>query len=203
MQSLETLSRRLVESAPDLTALDRAYDAFIRAVLDSPLWTTEHPDGVRIPWRSAQAASAHPSFRDTFGSPGLYLFGSVAGVPLYLGMTRGPLWTRLARRYVQGRRSQCQLAADYEHQLLARGLEGFPDEVRAWYRRSFRGSTVRLEGAITFARHGIEGIWFALLPIPDPDAVRPLERRLIPVADAWNRSRRYPPLLNLQDTSAS
>jgi hypothetical protein len=199
MKTLEAHSSRLLEAVSDLAALEKAYSEFIQAVLDSALWSPEYPNRLRIPWRLAGQASVHPTVRHVFGSPGLYLFGSAGGVPLYLGMTRRPLWMRLWRRYLHGPRSQCQLAVDYERQLISHGLEGFPNEVREWYRRSFRSSTVRLEGAIAFTRHGIEGIWFAVLPIPDPTAVRSLERRLIPLANAWNRSRRHPQLLNVQD----
>ena len=199
MQSLTAQAVRLTEAAFDPAALDRAYADYIRVVLDWPLWSAEQPEGVRVPWRSALDASADPRLRDAFGSPGLYLFGSAAGIPLYLGMTRRPLKRRLWGRYLQGQRSQCQLAVDYEDQLRAIGLDGFPEELRGRYRRSFRGSTVRLEGAVAFAQHGIEGIWFTVLPMVDPKSVRPLERRLIAVADGWNRRRGYPPLLNRQD----
>jgi hypothetical protein len=144
MESSNAHSRRLAEATADPAALRHAYGDFIRAVLNSPLWSPEHTGGVRIPWRAAREASAHPSLRNAFGSPGLYLFGSAAGAPLYLGMTRRPLWKRLGGRYVHGPRSQCQLAVDHESELLAHGLEGFPDEIRAWYRRSFRNSTLRL-----------------------------------------------------------
>jgi hypothetical protein len=199
MQVISAHSRRLIEAASDPAALSTAYADFIRTVLDSPLWSPEHSGGIRIPWRAAREARAHASLRGTFDSAGLYLFGSAVGIPLYLGMTGGPLRARL-RRYVYGRRSQCRLAVDYEPQLLAHGLQGFPDDVRAWYRRGYGGSVVRLEGAVVFARHHIERIWFTLLPISGRESVRPLERRLIPVAGAWNRSRGYPPLLNLQHT---
>ncbi len=134
-----------------------------------------HPDGVRISWRSASAAFRSPALDAAFRSPGLYLFGSADGVPLYHGMTRGPLRKRLWGRYVGGGRSQCQLAADYERELLAHGIDGFPPDVRAWYLRSFGSSTVRLIGAAAFARHGIGGIWFTVLPVADAGAVRPLE----------------------------
>jgi hypothetical protein len=71
-----------------------------------------------------------PALRKAFGSPGLYLFGGETGVPLYLGMTRGPLWSRLRRRYVCGHRSQCQLAVDYNRQLIEQGVAGLLREVR-------------------------------------------------------------------------
>ena len=39
-------------------------------------------------------------------------------------------------RYVFVKNSQCQLAADYESELLAQGIDGFPEEVRVWYRKN-------------------------------------------------------------------
>jgi len=179
--------------------LGRAYADHVTAVLDSPLWSAADSGGLRIPWRSAVAACASPTLKEDFRSPGLYLFGSSAGVPLYLGMARAPLRKRLWGRYVRGQRSQCQLAVDYESELLAHGVDGFPPGLRAWYRRSFGNSTVRLVGAAAFAQHGIGGIWFTVLPIADVAAIRPFEQRMISVADAWNRRQGLPPLLNRQD----
>ena len=132
MQSLTAHAVRLTGAAFDPVALERAYADSIRALLDAPLWSAEHPDGLRVPWRSAPEGSAHPSLSAAFRSPGLYLFGSAAGVPLYWGRTRRPLKRRLWGRYVHGQRSQCQLAVDHEHQLRAHGLDGFPEDVRAW-----------------------------------------------------------------------
>lgn len=198
MRNLEALTRSLIGAASP-AALSRAYDGYIRAVVNSRLWSADCPEGLRIPWRSAREASADITLRNAFRLPGLYLFGSAAGVPLYLGMTRGQLWRRLRGRYVQGARSQCQLAADYQPELCARGLEGFPEEVRVWYRHSFRGSTVRLDGAVAFARQGIEGIWFSLVPVSEVARVRLLEQHLIPIANQWNRAHDYPALLNAQD----
>ena len=192
----------LLNAGSNRAELESAYSHFLEAVLGAPLWSTQQADGLRVPWRSGKEASAHTSLRDAFNSPGLYLFGSDAGVPLYLGKTATTLWKRLGRRYVRGKRSQCQLAVDYEQELLARGIDGFPDDVRGWYRKQYGTSTVRLQGAVTFARHGIEGIWFTLIPIKNTESVDPLEQSLIPVADAWNRSRGYPALLNVHYASS-
>jgi hypothetical protein len=181
------------------SALRNAYCDYISAILASRLWSSTSTFGLRIPWRQANSAAKHAASRNAFGSPGLYLFGSDLGIPLYVGMTKGPLWSRLRKRYVCGHRSQCQLAVDYEHELISRGLDGFPDDVREWYRKGYGTSTVRLKGAVAFARSGIEGIWFTLLPVSDPDTVRSFERALIPAACEWNSSRGYPLLLNAQN----
>ena len=196
----EELADRLLTVVSNRGKLERAYLRYLEVVLDGPLWSDQQPNGLRIPWRSANAARKHPQFREAFECPGLYLFGSDAGVPLYLGMTTTTLWKRLSRRYVRGGRSQCQLAVDYEQELLAHGIDGFPKEVRAWYQHNYPGSTVRLQGALTFAQHGIQGIWFTPIPTRDPDAPGRLEQSLMPVAEAWNRDRSYPALLNVHYT---
>lgn len=111
------------------------------------------------------------------------------------------LWKRLAKRYVRGKRSPCQLAFDFQNDLVSRGIDGFPDEIIAWYSQNYRSSSARLHGAVAFAQHGIEGIWFSILPVrvSERALVRDLEKSLIPIANDWNRSRGYPALLNVQD----
>jgi hypothetical protein len=199
--TLLALGARLVSVASDPVRLAHAYSDHLQMILAAPLWSTEHPEGARIPWRLAKEAREHQLMRPAFDSPGLYLFGSQEGVPLYLGKTRKTLWGRLARRYVNGERSQCQLAATYEKQLIADGMRGFPSEIRAWYSKQYRNSTVRLVGAVAFVQHGINGIWFTLIPVKDPSQADSLERLLIPVVDEWNTSHSYPPLLNLHYNS--
>ncbi len=196
---LQVYSDRLLAAASDDARLERAYADYIQAALDAPLWSAECPDGVRIPWRLAKQATAHPSLHHALGSPGIYLFGDEEGVILYLGMATTTLWKRLRGRYVAGPRAQCQLAADYASDLLAAGnITGFPEQIRAWYRRAYKGSTVRLEGALSFAQHGVEGIWVTVLPIADTASIHPLERALIHAANAWNHHKGYQPQLNKQ-----
>lgn len=188
----------LLAAARDRRILLKTYSAYLAALLDAPLWSPEHPSGWRVPWRLAAEAHKHASLHAALESPGLYLFGSAVGIPLYIGIARR-LWSRLSRRYVCGPHSQCQLAADYAEAISSAGLNGFPEEIRTWYRRSYRSSTVRLVGAVGFARNGIDGIWFTVLPISKPEQIRLLERQLIPIANEWNLQRGYPPLLNVQD----
>lgn len=198
----EEFAVQFLEAQYDSRALKQAYARYLGELLSSPLWSTPEPEGLRIPWRSAKEAAKHPHLAEAFKLPGLYLFGSGAGQPLYLGKTaKQTLWTRLRGRYVSGTRSQCQLAADYEVALINGGIDGFPEEVRTWYRRNFGSSTVRLKGAVAFAEHGIEGIWFTILPIENCDFVGGLEQALIPVADAWNQAQGYSRLLNLHYSS--
>ncbi len=82
------------------------------------------------------------------------------GVSRYVGRTNKSertLKDRLFGRYIGGPASQCQLAADYEQQLVAHGLAGFPPGIGT--------SRVRRKGAVDFAEHGIQGIWATILPI--------------------------------------
>jgi hypothetical protein len=196
----ESLIHPMLAVLNDASGLRGAYSDYIRSIQDSPLWSSPScTSGLRIPWRQAKSAANHPELQNAFRSPGLYLFGDVSRIPMYVGMTKGSLWSRLRGRYVCGRRYQCQIAVDYGRELITRGMDGFPDDVREWYRKGFGTSTVRLRGSLAFARSGIEGIWFTLLPVADPDSVRNLERALIPVALEWNVSHGYPPLLNVQD----
>jgi hypothetical protein len=192
---------RLSSAIGDPQALALSYSDHIEAALSEVPWSADRPEGVRIPWRLAKEARNYHRMRAAFESPGLYIFGSQGGIPLYMGKTETTLWKRLARRYVVGERSQCQLTATYEQGLLASGMRAFPPEVRAWYAKQYRNSTVRLVGALTFAQHGINGIWFTLIPITDPHQVASVERSLIPVADAWNESHAFPPMLNLHYSS--
>ncbi len=175
--------------------LPLAYASFLESLFAHPLWAAGDVLGRRIPWRAASAARrASPA---GFDSPGVYLFGARA-VPLYIGSTGRTLWVRLRGRYLVGQYSQCQLAATYADSIREKGVDGFPEEVRVWYRRGFRGSRVRLEGAVVFARQGIEDIWFALLPMASAADAKQLEDGLIPVAQRWNSEHGHPPLLNKQ-----
>lgn len=176
-------------------SLTHAYDGCMEVVLRSPYWSPECPSGLRIPWRLAKEARSYPSTSNVWDFPGLYLFGSAAGVPRYLGETGGTFRKRL-QRYVFGRRSQCQLAVDYEQALVERGLEGFPEEIREWYRRGHRTNTARLRGAVDFCQHGIDGIWFTLLPITGSNVPYLIEQLLIPIVNDWNLKKGYPLLVN-------
>jgi len=189
------LIKQLLDTVDRPDQLRLTYASYLRILFAEPLWSGGHALGRRIPWRSAQAARG--TSPTTFGSPGVYLFGA-KDIPLYIGSTGRTLWVRLSRRYLVGEHAQCELAATYGDLIWEKGVSGFPEEVRAWYRRGFGASRVRLEGAVAFARHGIEHIWFALLPTPDATAAKQLEDVLIPVAQRWNADHGHLPLLNKQ-----
>jgi len=197
--SPESIAGRLIDSLNAQHSLEAAYADWVELLVHQPIWSPGSPESLRIPWRSAREAHRCPLFKEAFESPGLYLFGNGDGVPVYLGKTeRQALWKRLSGRYVRGKRCQCQLAADYEPALIERGMAGFPDEVREWYRKNFSGTT-RLKGAVRFARDGIDGIWFTILPIADKTTIGKLESRLIRLANERNRSQGHPAMLNKQD----
>jgi len=86
----------------------------------------------------------------------------------------------------------------FEASLISSGIDGFPVEVRDWYRRSFGTSQARLRGAVRFAEEGITHVWFTLLPYGDTVAIELLERAIVPIAEAWNRARGLRPLLNVE-----
>jgi len=187
-------ANRLIGALRDKDSLAEIYALFMDELLRLPLWSPEDPHGGRIPWRAAERARR--LMQQEFDSPGLYIFGA-GEVPLYIGKTKDSLWNRLRGRYLNGERSQCELAARYSDRICEKGIEGFPEEIRKWYRRQY-GGWARLEGAVAFARHGIERVWFALIPVTDETIVDLLERRLIPVANEWNRVRGFEGLLNKQ-----
>ena len=180
----------------DLHQLERAYAAWVENLLTLPIWSLHQPNGKRILWQMAEIARKHPTLQTDFASPGLYLFGSAAGIPLYLGMTTQTLWKRLSGRYLRGERCQCQLAVTHGEELRRNGVDGLPESVREWYRKGYGTSTVRLEGAAVFARHGIDGIWVALLAMNDTPLIKTLEQKLIPIANKWNIARGYEPHIN-------
>jgi hypothetical protein len=134
---------------------------------------------------------------ETFESPGIYLWG-VEDRPLYVGITRESFSKRFSR-YIWSDRSQCNLAQRFEATLISTGIDGLPPEITDWYAQNFRGSKVRLRGAVRFAEEGIAKIWFALFPHNSVAEIRPLEQTLIPVADEWNKSHGLGQLLNKQE----
>ncbi len=189
--------KRIIDSRTNPSALNVAYDEFLQSLVSESLWSAENPIGSRIPWRLAAEAAKHASLADAFRLPGIYLFGNSTGIPRYVGMTRKQtLWKRLRGRYVHGKESQCQLAVDYQSELTKRGLEGFPVELREKRRRT--NTTARQRGAVEFAKNGIEGMWFALIPVADNSLIPDLEANLISIANAWNNSHGHPPLINVR-----
>lgn len=185
---------RLYDAVGDSDSLEAAYDVVLRNLFESPLWESGTVELRRILWSQGRQARS----QDAFGSPGLYLWG-IETRPLYIGMTLGSFRKRFSR-YIWQERSQCNLAEKFEASLVSDDINGYPAEIREWYARQFRGSEVRLRGAVRFAREGIAGVWFALFPHNRPAEIKHLERALVPVAGAWNHRRSLRPLLNVEFT---
>jgi hypothetical protein len=172
-----------------------AYDKVLRRLFKNPFWDGGSSELQRIHW--SQGKRARLEARDTFESPGLYIWGTKRH-PLYIGITRGSFRRRF-KRYIWESQSQCNLAQKYGALLRSKGIAGFPPEVRNWYAKNHRGSTVRLEGAVQFAKAGIESIWFTLIPHANVTDIRDLERKLIKIGNEWNELHSPGALLNKQE----
>jgi len=201
MKTFKSLSAPVVAAAGNPPRMRDAWADYVKALLKTPLWSADSQEGLRVYWKDAAKAKRDPRLNAEFDSPGLYIFGGGddLGWPMYLGMTTGSMYKRLARRYVRGEKSQCKLAADYEAELLERNIEGFPPKIRKWYAEQYRGSLARLKGALAFAECGIDTVWFTLIPVAESNAVRDVEKELIRVANEWNRAQGHPLLINVQD----
>ena len=178
----------------ELQTLALAYNEVIRNLLATPLWASGSAQERRVLWTDAGAA------RNTDAGPfklrGLYVWGA-EDRPVYIGKTGSNFGKRFCR-YIWSERSQCNLAREFETALIQRGIGGFSADIREWYSKGYGGSTVRLEGAVRFATEGIGKVWFAVFPVSDTNKIRPLEKALIPVANAWNLQAGIKPLLNIE-----
>ena len=171
------------------------FSEYMSSLFDELLWSPENPKARRIPFKYAGDAMVY--FKNEFGSPGCYMFGFENRM-LYVGETQRDLKTRLRGRYFIGKKTQYELAKKYEQQLIEKGIDGFPEEVVAEYKRQYHGSTVRLDGAVMFARIGIARVWFHLLPVDDIDDVLDIERVLIHFCNRLNKGNNYPQMINME-----
>ena len=184
----------LYEAVEDSESLRAAYDKFLGDLFEGPFWENGTVEFRRVLWSHGRQALIGDT--KAFASPGLYLWG-IEKRPLYIGITRGSFRKRFSR-YIWHERSQCNLAKEFEAPLRSDDIHGFPPHIREWYARNYRGSEARLRGAVRFAKEGIEGIWFALLPHDSLDEIERLERALIPVAEALNAKGSLGLLLNVE-----
>ena len=175
------------------------FDAWIAELASRRRWSESNPDGRCIPWRAAGAASEH--LREVLKHPGCYMFGAEPAIPRYVGATGASLRKRLFGRYLRvggaskaANLPQLLLAEKFEPEIKAAGIAAFPDDVVQAYKRSYRGGQARLVGAVDFVEHGLDGIWFTVLPLADAGQARPLERLLIRVASDWNVSHGFRPM---------
>lgn len=184
---------RLHNVVLDEALLPEAYDRFLNDLFEHPFWTRGSVAMQRVAWSEGRRARKEDP--ESFGSPGLYIWGAQER-PIYIGKTEKTFGDRFSR-YIWDPRSQCNLAKEYASRLLTDDINGFPTEVRDWYDKQFRGSKVRLSGAVRFAKEGIDDIWFALLPNHDPSEIKALEPAVIQVAQKWNQSNNLDRLLNV------
>jgi len=189
--------------ANDNNRLKEVYSEWLEKLFESKLWDDSNQDGKRIPWTKAE--NAFTIMKDTFNSPGLYIFVTEDNKLLYLGKAEGALKKRLRQRYFgpkketdNKRYAQFQIARNCEQVLKEKGYIGLPQNIKEWYRKYTKkdGTVVRLKHAQELARCGINGIWFTVLPIEDKDCIELLESKLINIANDWNLRKGYPDLLN-------
>lgn len=201
---------KAIENKDKLTGV---YSEWIETLFSSHLWDIKNIDGMRIPWMKAE--EAFDVRKDIFDSPGLYIFGTKENMPIYLGMAKGrvktrSLKTRLRSRYFgpksesskNKKYAQFQIAKEYEKLLNEKGHEALPKDVSDWYHKRYKNSDVRLIHAEELVKRGIDGVWFAGLPFPvdNPETIREIEKKIIPIANSWNIKHKFPELINKQDT---
>jgi hypothetical protein len=169
------------------------FSEYMIALFNEPFWTPENHKGTRILFKHAKESKVF--FRNEFSTPGCYIFGIEKRI-LYVGQTTRDLWTRLRGRYFIGGKTQYELSKRYEKLLIEKGISGFPPELVAEYKKQYHGR-VRLEGAIMFARVGVQEVWFHLLPISNIDNdVLDTEQVLIRFCNELNIRSGYKQMLN-------
>ena len=172
--------------------LEQTYAALLHELLISDFWSFENIKAPRVLWKDACLCRKSK----VFSKSGLYIWGA-GSVPRYIGKTNGSFEKRF-HRYIWDQKSQCHLAEKYEDDIIRNGIKGFPDEIHEWYKKGFGSSTVRLQGAVDFARHGLNTLWFSLFPIDEknPELVSRIEEEIISVANNWNLKSDFDPLVN-------
>ena len=170
-----------------------SYSMIIQILLDSKIWSNNEPKNPRVPWQHGR--SVRSEHKDLFSKSGIYLWG-VENIPLYIGKTKQSFNKRFSR-YIWSKKSQCNLALNYENELKNNGINGFPEEIMEWYKQNYGGSA-RLQGAVAFAKHGLNSVWFSLFPADDLNTIDYFEEKIIPVANEWNVKNGLRQLLNIQ-----
>jgi len=180
-----------------------AFCDYITTLIQEHFWSPENPERKRIKRIFFKHARESKSFfSEEFNKPGCYIFGVHKKI-LYVGMTTTTLWKRLGGRYFKGDDSkqtrkilqQYELAKKYEQSLIEKGIDGFPPEVIAEYRRQY-GGIVRLKHAVWFAREGIDKVWFHLLPVASVDHISTLEEILKQFCNTWNERHGFERIWN-------
>lgn len=192
----ENILLSLKKAMNDNKEVERIYSSIIDKILTSEFWSTNNKEALRVKWYDGR--TAREVRNDIFACSGIYLWGA-GEVPRYIGKAERQSFRRRFNRYIFGRNSQCDLAKIYEKEIKEKGIEGFPPDIREWYRRRF-GGTVRLRHAVDFAKYGIDNIWFTLFPANEEVAgdIGTIEEILIGVANNWNINKKLEPLINEQ-----
>ena len=189
------------------------------------LWSENNIDGNRIPWGKRGEIQNKKDFSNRFESKGMYIFGTKENIIRYIGITTDQIFKKRFNRYIsstgQGQKAQCQLANiisgkidKTNYKTLQEGAWNNKGDMKIFYRLKNRyhmflkniadekfipkdviNYSPRCKGAIDFALHGIDGVWFSILEIND---VKALEKQLIPIANEYNCKKGHLPLLNVQ-----
>jgi len=170
------------------------YSSLLNELLNSNFWSENTLKVPRVLWQNGR--DVRNVQKELFSKSGLYLWGA-DNIPRYIGKTHQSFNKRF-NRYIWGKKSQCNLAQEYEKELEQSGLDGFPQDILDWYKKNYGNSKVRLQGAVDFAEQGLKSIWFALFPTDDLCKIDEIEKKLIPVANEWNIRNNYAPLINIQ-----
>jgi hypothetical protein len=163
-------------------------------LLTSGFWSTNEPEIPRVKWQDGKIVRSVR--RDVFSCSGIYLWGA-GKLPRYIGKAEKQSFSKRFNRYIWGKNSQCNLAKEYGDAIIHNGINGFPDEILEWYKKGFGNSTVRLQGAVDFARHDLNTLWFTLFPMDDVSLIKKFEGMLINAGNEWNLERGLEPLLNI------
>ena len=132
---------------------------------------------------------------------GIYIYGHNKNV-MYIGMTgKGKLTNTLCKR-LRGRyfgadynfdyavMPQFHIASKCKDSLLAgEGVEGFKKDFKDEYDKICKSlGETRIKNARHFAAAGMDGVWFALLPVEEKaGGIEYLERNMIKQAQYYNR----------------
>lgn len=88
----------------------------------------------------------------------------------------------------KGNMKICDIKKEY-HKLLEDAAKDF------FIEKYLRIYPLRCKGAVDFALHGIDGMWFSILPVNDKH-IEPFEKKLIPIANIYNMKKGNLPLIN-------
>ena len=184
----------LNQNINDISKLNEAYSIIINEILASDYWSNNKINALKIKWQDGDIARSIRN--DIFSCSGIYLWGA-SSIPRYIGKTVKLNFNKRFSRYIWQEISQCKLALKYEKSLIKDGIKGFPKDIIKKCHNNNWGNA-RLNGAVDFARHGINNIWFTLFPTDNLSIIDDVEMALIKVANSWNIENGLKSLINEQ-----